>query len=151
MIALSVDNLGEVAGRVTHRRPPAQFDVLKNNCRLNGGINDLVEKDPVHKEWLDVKNLVDAESEEANARAKTECEQACGDTDNAGSSVSAGASAAACSEACQNQEMFLDNLAKEHVRAYVKLRPEPTTIEGVKLAARQRSALTTIGQEWRGE
>ena len=25
-------------------------------------------------------------------------------------------------------------MAKEHVRAYVKLLPEPTTIEGVKLA-----------------
>ena len=29
MITLSVDNLGEVAGRVTHRRPPVAFDVLK--------------------------------------------------------------------------------------------------------------------------
>ena len=29
IIALSVDNLGEVAGRVTHRRPPNEFNVLK--------------------------------------------------------------------------------------------------------------------------
>ena len=29
MIALSVDSLGEVAGRVTHQRPPAEFNVLK--------------------------------------------------------------------------------------------------------------------------
>ena len=43
----------------------------------------------------------------------------------------------------------LDNLAKEHVRAYVKLLPEPTTIEGVKLAVRQSSASTIHGQERR--
>ena len=29
MIALSVDSLGEVAGRVTHRRPPVELDVLR--------------------------------------------------------------------------------------------------------------------------
>ena len=33
MIALSVDSLGEVAGRVTHRRPPVEFDVLKKHVR----------------------------------------------------------------------------------------------------------------------
>ena len=50
---------------------------------------------------------MDAESAEANAQEKTECEQAVGDTDNAVSSVSAGASATACAEACKNQESFL--------------------------------------------
>ena len=81
--------------------------------RLNGGVYDLVEKDI---SWQDVKNLVDAESLEANAQNNAEYEQAVGH--NAGSSVSAGASAAACAEAFNNQERFLGNLAKEHVRAY---------------------------------
>jgi hypothetical protein len=47
--------------------------------RLNEGVGAVVEKDPVQKEWQDVKNLVDAESVEANAPEKTECEQAVGD------------------------------------------------------------------------
>ncbi len=46
----------------------------------------------MQKEWQDVKNLVDAESVEAKPQGKTECEQPVGDTDNAGSSVSARAS-----------------------------------------------------------
>ena len=43
----------------------------------------------------------------------------------------------------------MENLAKEHMRAYVKFLPEPTTIEGVKLAATQSSAPTIHGQERR--
>ena len=43
----------------------------------------------------------------------------------------------------------MDKLAKEHARAYVKLTPEPTTIEGVKLAVSQSSASTVHGQERR--
>ena len=117
--------------------------------RLNGGVDDLVEKDPVQKEWQDVKNQVDAESVEANAQEKTECKQNASDTVNSASPVSAGASTTACAEACNNQERFLDNLAKEHVRAYVKLLPEPTTIEGVKLAVSQSSVSTINGQERR--
>ena len=106
-------------------------------CRLNGGVDDLVEKDLVQKEWQDVKNLMDADSLEANAQEKTECEQAVGDTNNSGSSVPAGASTTACAEACNNQKRFLANLAKAHVRAYVKLLPDPTTIEGVNVAVSQ--------------
>ena len=49
----------------------------------------------------------------------------------------------------QEPGRFLDNLAKGHVRAYVKLLPEPTTIEGVKLAVSQSSASTIHGQERR--
>ena len=56
----------------------------------------------MQKEWQDVRNLLGAESLEANAQEKTECEHVAGDTDNVGSSVSAGASAAACAEACKN-------------------------------------------------
>ena len=33
MIALSVDSLGEVAGRVSHRRPPVEFDVLTKHVQ----------------------------------------------------------------------------------------------------------------------
>ena len=43
----------------------------------------------------------------------------------------------------------MDNLAKEHARAYVKLPPEPTTIEGVKLAVSQSSVSAILGQERR--
>ena len=63
--------------------------------------------------------------------------------------MSAGASAAACAEECKNQERFLDNLAKEHARAYVKFLQEPTAIEGVKLAASQSSVWNIHGQERR--
>ena len=65
--------------------------------------------------------------------------------------MSAGASAAACAEACKNQDRFLDNLAKEHVRAYAKLLLGPTISEGVKLAASQSSASTIHGPERRND
>jgi len=118
--------------------------------RLNGGVYDLVETDSAQTKWQDVKDLVRAESAEAKAQEKTECEQVFGDdSNNAWSSGSAWASAATDEEACKNHERFLDNLAKEHVRAYVKLLPEPTTIEGVKLAVSQSSVSTIHGQERR--
>ena len=67
---------------------------------------------------------------EADAQAKTERETVLGDHEhNVGSSVSAEASA---STALKNPERFSDNLAKEHLRAYAKLLPDPATIEGVK-------------------
>ena len=98
----------------------------------------------------EVKNLVEAESAEAKAQEKSEREQVAGGTwDNVGSSASAGAPAAGSEEARKNQQVLLDNLAKEHVRAYVKLLPEPTTIEGAKLAVRQSSASAIHGQERR--
>ena len=43
----------------------------------------------------------------------------------------------------------MDNLAKEHVRAYDKLLAEPATIEGVKLAVSHSSVSTIHGQERR--
>ena len=93
---------------------------------------------------------MEAESLEANAQEKTELEQVVGGTwDNVGSSGSAGASAATHEETYKNQDSFLDNLAKEHARAYVRLLPEPTTIEGVNLAASQSSVSTIHGQERR--
>ena len=116
--------------------------------RGNGGrgVDALVEKDTVQILWQYVNDLVEAESVEAKAQAKTECEQIVGDNDNAGSSGSAGASATTCEDACKNQERFLDNLAKEHARASVKLLPEPTTIEGAKLAVSQSSVSTIHGK-----
>ena len=90
--------------------------VLREMSRLNGGVDALVEKGLVQKDWQYVKNLVGAMSAEANAQDKTECEQVVDDTDNVGSSVSVGASAAACAEACKNQASCLGKLAKEHVR-----------------------------------
>ena len=120
---------------------------MREAFRLNGGLDACVEKDSAQKEWQDVKNLVDAESAEASSQEKTECEQVVGDNDNAGSSGSAGASAATYENACKNQGRFLDNFAKEHVRAHVKLLPEPTTFEGVKLAVSQSSLSTIQGQE----
>ena len=104
----------------------------------------------MQKEWQEAKNLVEAESAEAKAQEKPEREQVAGGTwDNFGSSASAWAPAAGSEEARKNQQILLDNLAKEHARAYVKLLPEPTTIEGVKLAVRQSSASTIHGQERR--
>ena len=104
----------------------------------------------MQEEWQEVKNLVEAESAEAKAQEKTEREQVAGGTwANVGSSASAGAPAAGSEESRKNQQFLLDNMAKEHVRAYVKLLPEPTTFEGVKLAVRQSSVLTIQGQERR--
>ncbi|MFM7982459.1 MAG: hypothetical protein ACKPKO_24370, partial [Candidatus Fonsibacter sp.] len=73
------------------------------------------------KEWQDVKTLVEAASVEANAHNKTAFELLLGyDDNNAGSSGSAEASTIT---EFHNQERLLDNLAKEQVRAYVKLLP----------------------------
>ena len=86
----------------------------------------------------------------SGGQEKIEREQVAGGTwGNVGSSSSAGAPAAGCEEARNNQHIILDNLAKEHVRAYVKLLPEPTASEGVKLAVRQSSVSTIHGQERR--
>ena len=60
-----------------------------------------------------------------------------------------GPPAAGSEEARKNQQVLLDNLAKEHARAYNKLFLEPTTIEGVKLAVRQSGASTIHGQDQR--
>ena len=123
---------------------------MRELSKLSGGVYDLAKKGLVQKEWQEVNNLVEAESVEAKAKAKIEREQVVGGTwDNVGSSASAGAPAAGSEEARKNQQVLLDNLAKEHVRAYVKLLPEPTTIDGVKLAVRQPSASTIHGQERR--
>ena len=84
---------------------------------------------------------MEAESLEAKVQEKSEREQVVGCTwANVGSSASAWAPAAGSEEARKNQQVHLDNLAEEHVRAYAKLLPEPTIFEGVMLAARQSNA-----------
>ena len=77
------------------------FDhVLREMSRLNGGVDAIVQKDLVQKYGQDVKNLVDAESVEAKAKENIEGEQVVGDdSNNDGSSGSAGASAATYEEA----------------------------------------------------
>ena len=93
---------------------------------------------------------MEAESSDATAQDKCECEPvADGAWGNVGSSASAGAPAAGSEEARKNQQVLLEDLAQAHVRAYVKLLPEPTTIEGVKLAVRQSSASTIHRQDGR--
>ena len=57
--------------------------------------------------------------------------------------------AAGSEQTLKNDMILLDNLAKEHVRAYVKLLPEPTSTEGVTLAVKQSSVSTLHGQERR--
>ncbi|MFM7986094.1 MAG: hypothetical protein ACKPKO_42950, partial [Candidatus Fonsibacter sp.] len=98
---------------------------MRDMSRVNGGVDDLVEKDPVQRQWQDVKTLVEAKSVEANAQEKTECDpvRAHEDNNNDGSS---GYSEASTTTTLKNQERFLDNLAIENVRAYVMLLPEPT-------------------------
>ena len=94
-----------------------------------------------------MKTLVDAESLEASPQEETECEPLLGYDD--GNVWTTGSDEASAATDLQNQERFLDNLAKEHARAYVKLLPEPTTIEGVELAVSQSSVSTIHGQERR--
>ena len=78
---------------------------------MSAGVDAVAQKEPVLKEWQEIKNLVEAEAAEAKAQEKSEAEQV-----DVGSSGSAGASAvAARSEHALNNDMIiLDNLAKEH-------------------------------------
>ena len=113
---------------------------------MSAGVNAIARKELVLKEWQEIENLVEAEAVEAKAQEKSEAEQV-----DAGSSGSAGAAAVAAGseQTLKNDMIILDNLAKEHVRAYVKLLLEPTFIEGVTLAVTQSSVSTLHGQEQR--
>ena len=92
---------------------------MRELSKVSAGVDAVAQKEPVLKEWQEIKNLVEADSVEANAQEKSEAAQV-----DAGSSGSAGASAVAArsEHTLKNNMVFLDNLAKEHVRAYVKLR-----------------------------
>ena len=62
----------------------------------------MAKKDLAQKGWQEAKNLVEAESAEANAQEKAQCEQVGGGTwGNVGSSGSSEASAAGSEEACK--------------------------------------------------
>jgi len=113
---------------------------------VSGGVDAIAQKEPVLKEWQEINNLVEAESAEAKAQDMSAAEQV-----DAGSSGSARASAVATGSehTLKNDMILLDNLEKEHARAYVKLLPEPTSIEGVTLAVKQSSVSTLHGQEQR--
>ena len=113
---------------------------------MSAGVDAVAQKEPVLKEWQEIKNLVEAESVEAKTHEQSEAEQV-----DAGSSGSAGASAVAAGseQTLKNDMIILDNLAKEHVRAYIKVLLEPTSIEGITLAVKQSSASTLHGQEQR--
>lgn len=62
MIALSVDGLGEVAGRAPHRRPPVEFDVLRKlvqGALLGRGGHRESEESPVQVPPGDIVSLHD--------------------------------------------------------------------------------------------
>ena len=115
---------------------------------MSGGVDALLEKDPVQKEWQDVKTLAEAEAVEAKAQERAASGLTAGEDDGcAGSSASAGASEESAPMASAAD--FLDNLAKEHVRAYVKLVPEPSTMAGVEQSVRQSGLSDIRGLERR--
>jgi hypothetical protein len=126
--------------------------VLRQMSQLSNGVDAQLEQGPVQKEWQDIKQLVEQEALEAKALEQAEAARAkgggtdvggstgatAGSVADAGSSASAGASAD-----------FIEKLAKEHLRAYVKLAVEPATTSGVELAVKQSSLCTIHGQERR--
>ena len=107
----------------------------------------MLEKDPVKKEWQEVQTLVEAEAVETKAQEKLT--QTAVEDGSDGSSALAGASLAENSSAATTSADFLDKVAREHVRAYVKLMVEPTTVEGVEQAVRQSTLTGIRGQERR--
>ena len=129
--------------------------VLREVSKLSGGIETLFEKDPIKKEWQEVKALVEAEAVEAKAQEQACSEQTTageGGEADAGGSASAGGLAGLSSDGgavADNSSDFLDRLAKEHFQAYIKLIPEPATLAGVELAVRQSSLSAIRGQERR--
>jgi len=105
----------------------------------------------VQKEWQDVKQVLEQEVVEAKAMEQAEAARTTGGGTDVGSSgATAGSvSGAGCSASAGASAEFIDNLAKEHVRAYVKLVQEPATTAGVELAVKQSSLCTIHGQERR--
>ena len=126
--------------------------VMREMSKLSNGVDALLEQGPVQKEWQDIKQLVEQEVVEAKALEQAEASRTRGGGADVGSSASAGASAdagAGSSASAGASADFIDRLAKEHVRAYVKLIQEPTTTNGVELAVKQSSLCTIHGQERR--
>ena len=126
--------------------------VMREMSKLSNGVDALLEQGPVQKEWQDIKQLVEQEAVEAKALEQAEASRTRGGGADVGSSASAGASAdagAGSSASAGASADFIDKLAKEHVRAYVKLIQEPATTSGVELAVKQSSLCTIHGQERR--
>ena len=120
--------------------------MLREMSKVSGGVDAVMEREPVLKEWQQVKALLEAESLEAKAQeqALLSSDTMMGAAALTGSSVPAGASVD-----CDDAAAILERLAKEHVRAYVKLLQEPSTMEGVVLAVSQSGLKNTRGQERR--
>ena len=125
--------------------------VLREMSKLSNGVDALLEQGPVQKEWQDVKQLAEQEVVEAKAMEQAEATRTTGGGTDVGSSgATAGSVAGAgCSASAGASAEFIDKLAKEHVRAYVKLVQEPATTAGVELAVKQSSLCTIHGQERR--
>lgn len=126
--------------------------MLRELSKVSGGVDALLEKDPVQKEWQEVKNLVEVESVEAKALEHSASGHIAGSEEVvAESSASAGAWAGSSASAAGAlaESDFLDKLAKEHVRAYVKLVQEPATLAGVEQAVQQSGLRDIHGQERR--
>ena len=106
--------------------------ILRELSRVSGGVDAVLEREPVLKEWQQVKAFVEAESLEAKAQDHA----LSGDTMSLGAAALTGSSASAgASVDCDDAS--LERMAKEHVRAYVKLLQEPGTLDGVELAVSQ--------------
>jgi len=127
--------------------------VLREMSKLSNGVDALLEQGAVQKEWLEVKELVEQEGVEAKALEQAEAGRNKGGGADVGSSTGAtseGSAAGAGSSASAGASAeFIDKLAQEHVRAYVKLVQEPATTNGEELAVKQSSLCTIHGQERR--
>ena len=118
--------------------------ILRELSRVSGGVDAVLEREPVLKEGQQVKAFVEAESLEAKAQDHA----LSGDTMSLGAAALTGSSASAgASVDCDDAS--LERMAKEHVRAYVKLLQEPGTLDGVELAVSQAGLNNTRGQERR--
>ena len=116
--------------------------ILREMSKVSGGVDAVMERDPMLKEWQQVKALVEAESLEAKAQDHA----LSGDTMSLGAAALTGSSASAgASVDCDDAS--LERMAKEHVRAYVKLLQEPGTVDGVELAVSQSGLKRTPADE----
>ena len=128
--------------------------VLREMSRLSNSVDALLEQGAVQKEWLEVKELVEQEAVEAKALEQAEAARNKGGGADVGSSTGATSAGSAAGAGCSasagaSAAEFIDKLAQEHVRAYVKLVQEPATTNGVELAVKQSSLCTIHGQERR--
>ena len=117
--------------------------ILRELSRVSGGVDAVLEREPVLKEWQQVKAFVEAESLEAKAQDHA----LSGDTMSLGAAALTGSSASAGASVDCDDAATMEKLAKEHVRAYVKLLQEPGTVDGVELAVSQSGLKRTPADE----